>query len=169
MKQELVADLITQKNLLEGINSILKGQTSGFAATIYKLESDVSLKNKIIEELREDKNVLSGVLKRDSYKQKNLGNKISIPVLVVAALSIGVIGYSYYDNQIITNVASHLQPNYNSNYVIQNLQGDTVNTWVSWNIANSRWRRASHRPHRHGCYPAPEHTGYSRRVYDRSP
>ncbi len=28
--------------------------------------------------------------------------------------------------------------NYNSNYVIHNLKGDTVDTWVSWNIENGR-------------------------------
>jgi hypothetical protein len=138
LKQELTVDLISQKTLLEGINSILKGQTCVFTTTINKLESDVSVKNKMIEELRGDKNILSEIVKRDSFKHKNLRNKISIPVLIAATLSIGFVGYSYYETQIITNAAIHMQPNYNSNYVLQNLQGDTVDTWVSWDIANER-------------------------------
>lgn len=47
-------------------------------------------------------------------------------------------GYSYYENQVLINTTSHLLGNYNSNYVIQNLQGSVVNTWVSWNLAQGQ-------------------------------
>lgn len=58
--------------------------------------------------------------------------------LIAITMSIGFVGYSYYENQVIIKVTAHDMSNYNSNYVIQNLQGDTVNTWVSWNIENGR-------------------------------
>lgn len=59
-------------------------------------------------------------------------------VLIVVTISIGFVGYSYYENQVMIKVTAHDMSSYNSNYVIQNLQGDTINTWVSWNIENGR-------------------------------
>ncbi|MDE1829281.1 MAG: matrixin family metalloprotease [Thaumarchaeota archaeon] len=44
------------------------------------------------------------------------------------------VGYSYYENQLLADTTTHLLEHYNSNYVIQNLQGTVVNTWVSWNL-----------------------------------
>jgi len=63
----------------------------------------------------------------------------SVIVLIVVTASAGFVGYSYYENQLLVNVISTpIHQNYNSNYVLQNLQGDTVNTWVAWNIADGR-------------------------------
>lgn len=47
-------------------------------------------------------------------------------------------GYSYYENQLLANTTAHLLEHYNSNYVIQNLQGTVVNTWVSWNLVHGQ-------------------------------
>ena len=58
--------------------------------------------------------------------------------MIAVAVSIGFVGYSYYENQIIINATSQMLKNYNSNYVIQNLQGDVVKTWVAWSIPNGR-------------------------------
>ncbi len=77
---------------------------------------------------------------RDGVKSENKVHKryyVSISIIAVA-VSLGFVGYSYYENQVITKVAAHDMSSYNSNYVLQNLQGETVDTWVSWNIADNR-------------------------------
>ena len=76
----------------------------------------------------------------DGKKSENKIHKryyVSVSIIAVV-VSIGFVGYSYYENQVITKVASHDMSNYNSNYVLQNLQGETVDTWVSWNIEDGR-------------------------------
>ncbi len=77
---------------------------------------------------------------RDGQQSENKVRKIyyvSISIIAVA-VSLGFVGYSYYENEIITKVVARDMSSYNSNYVLQNLQGETVDTWVSWNIENGR-------------------------------
>ena len=58
--------------------------------------------------------------------------------IIAAVISVGFASYSYYENQTSLKSPSNSLENYKSNYVIQNLQGDTVDTWVSWNIQDGR-------------------------------
>lgn len=76
----------------------------------------------------------------DSEKREKLVHKryyVSIAIIAVA-VSVCFVGYSYNENQVIINTTSQMLKNYNSNYVIQNLKGDIVNTWVAWNIQDGR-------------------------------
>lgn len=70
--------------------------------------------------------------------QKTHKKFYTLIALITITVSVGFVGYSYYENQMITKVTARDMSGYNSNYVIQNLQGDTINTWVSWNIENGR-------------------------------
>lgn len=108
-----------------------------------KLKQD--LEKKLVDEsqkskeLEQEKIILEEIV-HDGEKTEKRAHKryyVSVSVIIVV-VSLGFIGYSYYENQIVNKAISHDMSNYNSNYVIQNLQGDTVDTWVSWNIENGR-------------------------------
>ena len=60
-----------------------------------------------------------------------------VGIIGVIAAS-GVIGYSYYENQMFLETASNILSNYKTGYLVQNLRGDIVNTWVSWDIPSDR-------------------------------
>lgn len=132
MKQELVADLISQKTLLVEINTMLKKQTCELVTGTNKFQHDILEKNKIIEELREDKQVLSAIVKRAPKERKSLRNTVGIAILV-ASLSI-----------FISNAPSDLLSTHNpvsstplkTEYLIQNLQGDNVATWKAWHLTD---------------------------------
>jgi hypothetical protein len=133
MKQELFDDLVSQKTLLTEINSELKKRLSDIETDTTHLERDISEKEKIINELRQDKKVLTGLLKNEPRK-----NKIFRNVTIVAALGLAMFIFISY-------VPSDLQSFYNSNngplktqYLIQNLQGSTVDTWKPWHLVNDQ-------------------------------
>ncbi len=134
MEQELVADLISQKTLLAEINAILKRQTWDLATSINNLECNISEKNKIIEELRYDKKVLSEVLKREPHDRKNLRN-ITAAAILVASLSVFI---SHVPWDLLSNHNSNFNAQLKTEYLIQNLKGDTVATWKSWHITDGQ-------------------------------
>ncbi|NHH98182.1 hypothetical protein DYY66_2474 [Candidatus Nitrosotalea sp. FS] len=109
MNVELVQDLEQQKIILKEINSILRRQNQ-------------AIQNKIVS------NQPHG-LKIENKKIIH----VTIAIIAVSTLSLFVV-YLQYENQFLTPKLSGAT----SSYVIQNLQGDTVNTWVAWNIANDR-------------------------------
>lgn len=132
MKQELFEDLASQKTLLKEMNLELKKRVDNLEADTVNLEHDISEKKKIIEELREDKKVLAGLL-REPRKNKILRN-----VTIVVALGLAVFIFISY-------VPSDLQSFYNSNnmplktqYLVQNLKSNTVDTWKPWHLVNNQ-------------------------------
>ncbi|MGI0094324.1 MAG: matrixin family metalloprotease [Nitrosotalea sp.] len=133
MKQELFEDLASQKILLKEMNSELKKRVDSLETGTANLEHDISEKEKIIEDLRQDKKTLTGLLKNEPRKNKILRN-----VTIVAALGLAVFIFVSY-------VPSDLQSFYNSGntplktqYLIQNLRGNTVDTWKPWHLVNNQ-------------------------------
>jgi predicted Zn-dependent protease len=115
------------------MNSVLKKRLQDMETGAIHLEHDISEKKRIITELREDKKVLTGLLKSEPRKNKILRN-----VTIVAALGLAVFIFISY-------VPSDLQSYYNSNhiplktqYLIQNLKGNTFDTWKPWHLVNNQ-------------------------------
>lgn len=97
---------------------------------------DESQKSK---ELGQEKIILNEIVRNGQQSENKIHKKYYVSVSIIAVVvSLGFVGYSYYENQVITKAISHDMSNYNSNYVLQNLQGETVDTWVSWNVENGR-------------------------------
>jgi len=103
------------------------------------LEKKLGVESQKSKELEQEKILLEEMVDNSEKTEQKTHKKFYSSIAVIAVtISLGFIGYVYYENQIVTQTASHLPINYNSNYVIQNLQGDTIDTWVAWNIANGR-------------------------------
>ncbi|MHB8547089.1 MAG: matrixin family metalloprotease [Nitrosotalea sp.] len=133
MKQELFEDLASQKILLKEMNSELKKRVDSLETDTVNLEQDVLEKKKIIDELREDKKVLAGLLRSEPRKNKILRN-----VTIVVALGLAVFIFISY-------VPSDLQSFYNSDnaplktqYLVQNLKSNTVDTWKPWHLVSNQ-------------------------------
>jgi len=132
VKQELFEDLLSQKILLSEINSELKKRLHDVEKNSTHLTSDILEKRKTIEELREDKKVLSSLLKSESHK------RILRKITIIAAIGLAVFIFISY-------IPSDLQFYYNSNhvplktqYLIQNLKSNTVSSWKPWHIINNQ-------------------------------
>ncbi len=133
MKQELFEDLASQKILLKEMNSELKKRVDSLETGTANLEHDISEKERIIEDLRQDKKTLTGLLKNEPRKNKILRN-----VTIVTALGLAFFIFVSY-------VPSDLQSFYNSGntplktqYLIQNLRGNAVDTWKPWHLVNNQ-------------------------------
>lgn len=135
-----IKEIEQEKNLLKDITNTLEEKVREQTDSKIELEKKLAEENQKINELEQEKNLLKDISKiNDNITQiTHKKSRVSI-VLIGMAIVIGAIGSLYYENYILTNnTVIKFQPNYNSNYIIQDLQGNTVNTWVAWNIADNR-------------------------------
>ena len=99
-----------------------------------ELERQVVEKDRRSNELEQEKIILEELSETNEKNVSRARRKYYYAIAMIAAVSAaGFMSYSYYENQVLLG-AVHVG-NYNSNYVIQNLRGDVVNTYVSWNVA----------------------------------
>src|SRR5256885_3440738 len=131
MKAELIQDLEQQKIILKEINSTLKMQNQ-------ELQNTNAFNAKLIEQ-----NPLSQLQTEHKIRQnKTIGDLRRKHVLIFGIVTfVGFTmftAYSYNENQFLINTIPNHLANYNSNYVVQNLQGDTVNTWLAWHLVTGQ-------------------------------
>ncbi len=134
-----IKELEQEKFLLEEINNSFSTQADDLAKSKRELEIKLDEESKKTKELEQEKIILEEMV-NDGEKTNHKTSKkfYSSIALIAIATAVGFVGYSYYENEILVQTVLPIHQNYPSNYLIQNLQGDTVDTWVAWNIAGDR-------------------------------
>ncbi len=131
MKAELIQDLEQQKIILKEIDSTLRRQHQ-------ELENKNAFNAKLIEQ-----KTLSQLQTEHKITQSQVMYGLRrkyVPILgIVAFVGLTLFTtYSYYENQTLMSTTPNQLANYNSNYVIQDLQGDTVDTWLAWHLVTGQ-------------------------------
>ena len=121
MKTEQIFDLESQRVLLQDMNFRLKQQFQIERQTLLKLEQARSYNSKTNSTYQNT--LISGKHRRLTV----LGILIAIPFLLVSVFSSDLNSSFVNDNDIMK-----------SGYVIQNLKGDIIDTFHSWNIPMER-------------------------------
>ncbi len=131
---------IEQERLLRlEINRILLGKIEELQKSKEYLEEKIDIKSKSHKELAQERLILSEIATSERIKSKKAYKKYYVSIAIIAIIASGAFtGYSYYQNEVVLKTTSELLSNLKSKYVIQNLRGDTVDTWVSWRIVEDR-------------------------------
>jgi len=122
LKSEQVFDLESQRVLLQDMNIRLKQSFQIEHQTLLKLEQTSSYKSKTNSTYQNT--LMSGKHKRLTF----LGILITIPILLVSVFS------SDLNSSFVASDNDAMK----SGYLIQNLRGDTAETWVSWNLTPNK-------------------------------
>jgi len=134
-----IKELEQEKFLLKEINDEVSATANDLAKSKHDLEVKLDAESKKSKELEQEKIILTEIVdSAEKTGQKQYRKYYSSIAAIVIAASLGFVGYSYYENDILVHTILPIHQNYPSNYLIQNLQGDTVDTWVAWNIADGR-------------------------------
>ena len=138
-KDHKINELKQEKKILDRVNTALSDELGKTKKENVELKKDLKDGYHKIKE-REQENLFASKSAQDEQEKNfRLQKKHYITMAIIAVLvSGGFVFYSYYENQVLINTTSRLLGNYNSNYIIQNLQGDTVNTWVSWHLVTGQ-------------------------------
>ncbi|HJT10079.1 MAG TPA: matrixin family metalloprotease [Candidatus Nitrosotalea sp.] len=138
VETDKVKELEQEKIILKEVNDSISAKADELEKSKQDADDKLCAESKKSKELEQEKIILEGVL-HDSEKRERLIHKkhyVSIAVIAVA-VSVGFVEYSNYENQVLINAQIHVG-NYNSPFTIQNLRGDVVNTYVSWNLVSGR-------------------------------
>ena len=120
------------------VNKTLKNKLEELEDSKKELESKIVEQSITSKELEQEKIILEDISKHDKKTTQKILNKYYVTIAIMAVgASGGFVGYSYYENQVLINAQTHVG-NYNSPFLIQNLRGDVVNTYISWKLLSGQ-------------------------------
>lgn len=120
-----IKNLEMQNEALDKINHDLKESRQGYDEDKKRQRKELEQKNLI----------LNKTIKAEEEKNARLGKKRAITIAAMAMVAaVAITGYAYemqsQDKYQVSNM------NANTGYVIQNLRGDTIDTWLSWRLVD---------------------------------
>ena len=122
MKSEQVFDLESQRVLLQDMNIRLKQSFQIAHQPLQKLEQQ-----RYSHESKTNSTYQNTLISRKHRRRTFLGILIIVPILLVSVFSSDLTSSFVNDNDVMK-----------SGYVIQNLKGDTIDTFHSWDIPKER-------------------------------
>jgi len=132
-----VRELEQEKALLEKINHLLSEKVQDGGTKIKELQNDLMESERQKNESEQGKMILDKTVQIEEKRSHRLAKK-NLIVIAVAALFVAA-GFASYSVYVVELVGLQYRVsnlgNLQSNYVIQNLRGDTVDTWLSWRLA----------------------------------
>ncbi|HJT09660.1 MAG TPA: matrixin family metalloprotease [Candidatus Nitrosotalea sp.] len=125
---------------------LLRELKNKYKQKISKLEDELTQIKQVTEteihkerESSQMKMLSQDIVELEHRKNIRISKKFYMLIALTGiAVAIGFTGYSYYEEQVVLQTMTNVLTNYKTGYLIQNLQGTTINTWVSWNIPPDR-------------------------------
>ncbi len=133
-----INELEQEKILLEKINSLLVDKKTSAESEIEKLKHDLTVSEHNRNEFAQKAFVLKKTVFEEEKQIHRLTKKNLIVVLMAAlVVGSGLASYSIYVTGLIGQQyrVSNLGT-MSTGYVIQNLKGDTIDTWLSWRLVS---------------------------------
>jgi hypothetical protein len=125
-----------EKVLLERLGDLLNDEIKQDKKTIHKLQDTVTKLNQNQKEGRQEELFLDKLVKDEERKNVILAKK-NLMVIAISALVVSA-GFVAYSTYVVSVVGSQYKVdnigNIQSGYVIQNLRGDIIDTWLSWRL-----------------------------------
>ncbi|QLH09382.1 histidine kinase dimerization/phospho-acceptor domain-containing protein [Candidatus Nitrosotenuis sp. DW1] len=133
-----IRELEQEKQILKKINELLDKKIVDESAEIKELKKDLSKSEHQTKEFEQEKIILDKTVRVEEQKNILLAKK-NIIIIAIAALVIGA-GFTAYSVYVVNVVGEQYKVtdigNIQSGYVIQNLRGDTIDTFLSWRLVS---------------------------------
>ncbi|MBI2643699.1 MAG: matrixin family metalloprotease [Nitrosarchaeum sp.] len=127
-----------EKILLEKLDDLLMDEIKQDKKTIHELQDTVTKLSQNQKEGQQEELFLDKLVKEEERENLLLSKKNLIVIAISAiVVSAGFVAYSTY---VVSVVGSQYKVvnigGMQSGYVIQNLRGDTIDTWLSWRLVD---------------------------------
>jgi hypothetical protein len=123
------------KKLEQVINNLLNEKQFDVIDNENANHTDTS---QVIKELQQEKMILGKMVQTEEKRYARLSRKYILAIAgFIAVIGIVISAYSLFVVELVGQ--QYRVPNTglsNDGYVIQNLQGNTINTWLSWRLVN---------------------------------
>ena len=125
------------KLVLERLNDLLTGETKQDERKIEELQNMLTKSIQSQKERKQEEIILGRMVKNE--EQRNLLSKKHIMTIAGAAIAITIITAGY--SLLVVDLMGYQYRvadlgEIRSGYVIQNLRGDTIDTWLSWRLVD---------------------------------
>jgi hypothetical protein len=121
------------------VNRILLNKIEELQKSKDHLEKKINGESKSLRELKQERLILSEIATSERTKSKKIYKKYYLSIAIIASvITAAFVGYSHYQNELVLKTTTEILANLKSKYVIQNLKGDTIDTWIAWNIIEGR-------------------------------
>lgn len=131
-----IKELEQEKIVLQRINESLDRKVDEESLEIKELKKELDKSEHRKKEFEQEKLILDKTVSAEEKKSLLLAKK-NLIVIAVAAVIVGV-GFTAYSVYVVELVGRQYEKsnlgNIQSGYVIQNLRGDTIDTFLSWNL-----------------------------------
>lgn len=136
--EDKIKNLEQEKAILKEINSIIERKSKISLKEKEHLKKELNVLNHNTKELEQTKKILEKSIRKEEQKNAKL-TKRNISVILGAVVIISVVSFGY-SLLVVDLVGSEYRMtnlgDVRSNYVIQNLRGDTIDTWLSWRLVD---------------------------------
>lgn len=134
-----IKELLQEKQILEKTNELLTNNTTDLENSRLLMRIKTSDEIKAARESEQEKKILKDTVKHIEKNKQIITKRYYLSIAIIAVIAASAfVANSYYQNEVIMKATNAFLKNYNSNYVIQNLKGDTIDTWISWRLADGR-------------------------------
>lgn len=131
-------ELKQQNILLEKINQLLTENNSRANSEIQKLNNTIIESSHQKKEITQEKVMMNKMAQIEEQKNVHLTKK-NIAIVATAAIILGA-GFTAYSLYVVDLVGKQYQVSnlgkIPGGYEIQNLRGDTIDTWLSWRLVS---------------------------------
>lgn len=131
-----IRELEQEKLVLEKINNLLESKVSVESLKAKELKKELAKSEQQKKEFEQEKLILDKTVSVEEQKNLLLAKK-NLIIITIAAVIVGV-GFTAYSVYVVELVGQQYRisnlGNVQSGYVIQNLKGDTIDTFLSWNL-----------------------------------
>ncbi len=135
LTEDEIKDLMQQKTFSRAIVEFQRKNAKKSEILVEIINETLLEHSNRLKDSTQEKIVIGEILvKKSNHKKYRI--YLCLSIITISITSIGL-GYSYYEDQLSHTTAYALE-DYPSSYLIQNLQDDSVNSWVAWNIPNGK-------------------------------
>ena len=129
-----LAELKQENSFLIEEEDILYQKTAELEKNNKKLQKNLVHKDISLKESEQNEKILESITELENKRAVRYNRKYVLSI-VFAVIAIGiVVPYSYYMNTLSGFEYKVETDSITSGYVINNLRGDTIDTWLSWRI-----------------------------------
>lgn len=129
-----LAELKQENSFLTEEEDMLYQKTTELEKNNKKLQKNIAQKEISLKESEQGGKILEGIVELENKRAVKYNRKYVLSIIFIV-ITIGiVVPYSYYMNTLPGLEYKVETKSITSGYVVNNLRGDTIDTWLSWRI-----------------------------------
>lgn len=130
-----INEITQQKIILQKINELLVQKSGRNDSEIEALQDRLARSEHEKNELAQEKSLLNSAVRMEETKNARLTRKnLTITLMAILTVSGVLVAYSTYVVEIVGTQHAVSHNAVPTSYLIQNLRGDTIDTWLSWRL-----------------------------------